>query len=287
MRFPPHALFVLIFGASGFAPVFAAENGQASGKAAYTLFDPVPDDRLRDMVTDRPDTTESPVTVDAGHFQVEASFFDFNRDRSGGVSTETWSWGQMNLKAGLLDRTDIQFVFDSYVRTKTSGAGATSTVSGVSDLTVRLKQNLWGDEGDTRTAFALMPWISAPTGSDGVSADQWQGGLILPVSAKIADGLDLGAMLESDVLWDGAKYYVEWTHSITCGIGLTDDVGMYVEYVGVHDSGSASNYRAYGDAGVTFAARKNLVFDAGVRVGLNAAPTTSASSPASPIATEP
>lgn len=241
----------------------------AADKSQYTLLDPVPADKMREMVTDRPDTTESPISVDAGHFQVEASFLDYNRDRSHGVTGETWSFGQMNLKAGLLDRTDIQFVFDSYVRRRESGAGTTTTASGVSDLTVRLKQNLWGVEGDTRTALAIMPWFSAPTGSDGISADKYQGGLIVPFSVKVSDGVDIGAMLEGDMLWDGAKYYVEWTHSVTCGFALTDDLGMYVEYVGVHDSGTVANYRAYGDIGFTFAVNANLIFDVGTRVGLN------------------
>lgn len=248
----------------------APDGPKGHDKSGYNLFNPVPADLMREMVTDRPDTTESPITVDAGHFQIEASIVDFNRDKSRGVSTETWSFGQVNLKAGLLDRTDIQFVFDSYVRRRTRVAGTTTTVAGVSDLTVRLKQNLWGVDGDTRTACALMPWFSAPTGVDGISAEKYQGGLIAPLSVELADGVGLGAMVQGDILWDGAKYYMEWTHSATFGFAITEDVGMYVEYVGVHDSGTASNYRAYGDVGVTVAANANLVFDTGVRVGLNA-----------------
>lgn len=245
-------------------PVFRSSN-----KEVYTLINPVPKELMREMNTDRPDTTESPVTVDAGHFQVEASFFDYNRDKTGGVKTETWTFGEVNLKAGLFDRTDIQFVFDPYTTEKSTGAGASSTVNGISDLTVRLKQNMWGVEGDSKTAFALMPWVSAPTGSDGLSADKYQGGLIAPLSISVSDRVDLGTMIEADVLWNGAKYYVEWTHSLTCGIKLTEDLGLYVEYVGRNDSGTAGNYRASANTGVTYALNANLVLDAGVRIGLN------------------
>ena len=43
----------------------AAEN-----KHGYNPTNPVPADRLREMTTDRPDSTESPFTVDPGHVQL-------------------------------------------------------------------------------------------------------------------------------------------------------------------------------------------------------------------------
>ena len=53
---------------------------------------------LRELETDRPDATESPVTVDRGHFQLESSFFSFSRDDSAGVRTETWGVAESNIK---------------------------------------------------------------------------------------------------------------------------------------------------------------------------------------------
>lgn len=272
VRLPLFTLSALVAFASGLRAETAAApepTYKSSNKESYTLINPVPKELMREMNTDRPDTTESPITVDAGHFQVEASFFDYNRDKTGGVKTEAWTFGEVNLKAGLFDRTDIQFVFDTYTTAKTTGGGASSTANGMSDLTIRLKQNLWGVESDSKTAFALMPWISAPTGSDGLSADKYQGGLIAPLSIAVSDTVGLGTMIQADVLWDGVKYYVEWTHSLTCGVKLTEDLGLYVEYVGRHDSGTASNYRASGNTGVTYALNANLILDAGVRIGLN------------------
>ncbi len=267
------AAVTLCLGASSAAEAGGAPVVADSGKAQYTLFNPTPKELMRGMNTDRPDSTESPFTVDAGHFQVEASVLDYNRDRSQGVKNETWSFGMMNLKAGLLDRTDIQFVFDSHVNSKTTGAGAGSTANGISDLTVRLKQNLWGNEGDTATAFALMPWISAPTGSGDLSADKYQGGLIAPLAFGITEGVAAAVMLQGDALWDdsASKYYVEWTHTATCGIEVAESLGVFVEYVGQLDSGTTSNYRASANTGITYAVNDNLILDTGVRLGLNRA----------------
>lgn len=244
-----------------------------SNKAHYSLFNPTPKELMREMSTDRPDTTESPITVDAGHCQIEASFLDYNRDQSQGTKTDTWTAGAVNLKVGLLDRTDIQFVFDAHTNAKTTTAGASSTANGISDLTIRLKQNLWGNEGDTRTAFGLMPWISAPTGSDDLSADKYQGGMIAPLAFGITKRVAAAIMLQADALWNdaAAQYYVEWTHTATCGFEITDALGMFTEYVGQNDSGTASNYRASANIGLTYALNDNLILDTGVRLGLNEA----------------
>ena len=53
-------------------------------KSTYNLFNPTPRELMREMSTDRPDQTESPYTVDAGHFQMEMDFVKatFDRDKS-------------------------------------------------------------------------------------------------------------------------------------------------------------------------------------------------------------
>ena len=40
---------------------------------------------MREMSTDRPDKTESPYTVDAGHFQVEMDVLTYSYDRNNGL----------------------------------------------------------------------------------------------------------------------------------------------------------------------------------------------------------
>src|SRR5687768_3054656 len=78
----------------------SAVRGQ--DKSRFTLFNPTPRALMREMSTDRPDTTESPYTVDAGHTQVELSFFDYTRDDSDdGGDFEALSLVPMNLKVGL------------------------------------------------------------------------------------------------------------------------------------------------------------------------------------------
>ena len=220
-------------------------------KSAYHLFHPVSRELLRDLAPDRPDTTESPITVDAGHFQIESSFFDYGHERRAGVKEEVFTFGAVNLKAGLLNNVDLQFVFDSYTEVRTRESGRTETVEGFSDLQFRLKINLWGNDGG-RTAFAFFPFVKVPTGS-ALSNDYVEGGVILPFAIELNDRFSLGLMFETDFVRDeeNGGYEAEFVHTAVLGVGLTDALGAYLEYVGVAGS-SHFDYQASLSAGLTF-----------------------------------
>jgi len=224
----------------------------------YTLFNPTPREEWRELSPDRPDTTESPVTVDAGAWVVEASYFDWRHD--GG--DDTYTFMATNLKVGLTDRIDLQTVFDAYTRVDpATGAGA----EGFSDVTLRLKYNVWGNDGGS-TAFALFPFVKIPTGSE-LSNGEVEGGLILPFSIDLTEGVGLGLMAEIDWVHDGvADYDVEFVHSAVLGFDVTDRLGLFVEYVGV--AGPAP-YQACASSGLTLSITDDFVLDTGVQVGLN------------------
>lgn len=252
-----------------------AEEGNTAAhpsrdKSQFNLFHPTPRDLMRELAPDRPDTTESPITVDAGHFQVETSFFDYTRDTSDGIRTQILTYGSLNLKAGLTNDTDIQFVFDSYAveKSKDLDAEETEEAGSFSDVTVRLKMNLWGNDGG-RTAFAIFPFLEIPTGTE-LSSDHVEGGLILPFSLGINDGLDLGMMMETDAVCntDTGDYELVVVHTVVLGIALADPAGLYLEYVGSAGTGE-QEYLAIFSSGLTFLITPDFQLDAGVRVGLN------------------
>src|SRR5437667_370545 len=57
-------------------------------KSVFNLFNPTPTKHLRGLDTDGPGSTESPYTVDAGHFQVEMTLVGYTSERQsfGGVT---------------------------------------------------------------------------------------------------------------------------------------------------------------------------------------------------------
>ena len=149
-------------GAVNFAS--AAETPASPNKSGYHLFNPTPRVLMREMSTDRPDKTESPYTVDAGHFQIEMDVFTYSYDRYNSerrdVSAESLSIAPVNLKAGLFNNVDLQLVLETYtsVRIHDRDAGTVEKQRGLGDVTPRLKFNLWGNDGG-QTAFAIMPFV--------------------------------------------------------------------------------------------------------------------------------
>ncbi len=250
----------------------AAQQSEAD-KSSYHLFNPTPRHLMRDLSADRPDVTESPITVDAGHVQVELSFLDYRRDdrNSDMTEVEAWTFGATNIKFGLLHNVDLQFVFDAYTDEDTDdkAAGTASSAKGFNDIQFRLKINLWGNDGG-ETAFAVMPFIQLPVGSDELTSDHVEGGLILPFGMELGDGWGLGLMAEVDWVYDtdDGDYDTEFVHTAVLGHEIIGPLGGYVEYVGIISSDGDSDYQSLIGTGLTYALSDDLVLDVGANFGL-------------------
>jgi len=220
----------------------------------------------REMSTDRPDATESPVSVEAGGVQVESSLWAFARDKEGGVTTEAWTLGESNVKFGLASNQDIQFVIRPWISETEKAAGVKSRAEGFGDIDVRYKYNFWGNDGG-KTAMGLMPFVSVPT-QTAVSTGEWEGGLIVPFSVELGEGVGLGLMAEVDRVWDDAGGDHEWqfVHTAVLDFDLTETVGLYLEYIGISGPG---DYQALASGGLTWAQTDNLQWDVGFTAGLN------------------
>ncbi len=236
-------------------------------KSGYTLFNPTPRDQMREMSTDRPDQTESPYTVDAGHWQLELDFANYTEDREAGVHTQALTIAPVNVKLGLTNTTDLQFVFDSYTRERVRAAGSTATTRGWGDVTIRLKQNLWGNDGGD-TALAVMPVVKVPTGETGNG--QVEGGLIVPLAVSLPRGWGMGLMTEVDLLSDsvGDDHHAEWVNTVTFSHDLTEKLGGYVEFASVHSAEHGARWVAQADFGLTYAVSGDIQLDGGCNVGL-------------------
>ncbi len=245
----------------------AAAEPAAVDKSAYHLFKPVPAEQLRELAGDRPDGTESPTTVDAGHIQLEMSLVDYSRDRDAGAETEVVTAGASNLRIGLLENLELQVIFDLYAREEVEvGASPAEVAEGFSDITLRPKLNLWGNEGG-RTALAVMPALKIPTGTP-LSNGEVEGGIIVPFGMDLTDRLGLGLMAEVDWVYDGddGDHDTEFLHTAVLGYDLGERLGVYAEYIGIAGEGA---YQPYLSGGLTFGVSDNAMFDVGAVVGLN------------------
>jgi hypothetical protein len=224
---------------------------------------------MREMSTDRPDKTESPYTVDAGHFQLEMDLANYTADWDRGTNTETWNIAPFNLKVGLLNNVDLQFVFDSYLHERTTGS---RTKSGVGDLTVRTKINFWGNDGG-KTAFGVMPFVSFPTNTAGLGGDSVQGGIIFPLAVELPAGWGMGVMTEMDFLRneEDSGYHAEFVNSVTFSHTIVGELSGYVEFFSVVSTEDAAPWIGTVDVGLTYQLTDNVQLDAGCNFGITRA----------------
>src|SRR3954471_3984147 len=195
---------------------------EPADKSLYNLFNPTPRELMREMSTDRPDKTESPFTVDAGHFQIESDLFVYARDHDtanrANISGDAWSLVTLNLKAGLCNFSDLQVVLFPYshVRNHDRIAGTIGHQSGFGDVLTRLKVNIGGNDG-VNTAGAIMPYVKWPTSQDDLGNRAIEGGVILPVAFELPAGFSGSVMTQFDWLQDVDlhDYHPEFVNTIT------------------------------------------------------------------------
>lgn len=258
------------------AALLCVSGAAASDKSAFHFFNPTPRELLREVDTDRPDTTESPHTVDAGHFQFEFSVADYSYDRRNAAreTTRVWEVAPVNIKIGLLNDTDIQFLLTPYVRERTTDRATDSTtrVDGFGDTTIRVKQNIVGnDEGDF--ALAIVPFITLPTAKRALGAGDVECGLIVPMGFELPNEFSLGLMGEIDILRsaDRSRYVVDFVHTATINRRIAGNLSGFVEYAGFHNLNNDEDYRGSFNCGLIYEFTPDFRLDAGVRVGLTEA----------------
>ena len=261
------AAFLGLCAALPAAPAMADSTTPAASlsdeKAGYHLFRPTPRTLLREMSTDRPDLTESPYTVDAGHAQIEVEAVTLTHDES----VDRTGFMGFLVKMGLTPRTDLQVGFESVHEDWSADADPLTDDTGLSNLTVRLKWNLWGNDGDG-SAGGVMPYVEIPTAEGETSA---AGGLILPVAFPGPWDLGLGAMAQVDVLPDeeGDGHHTEWLLTGTVARDLFGDVGAFLEGTSGHRPRSEGTWTGLVNAGLTWGVTPDFQLDTGARLGVS------------------
>jgi hypothetical protein len=261
--------------AAGVPEAALAQSAAGADKSQYTLFNPVPDDEMRDFNTDRPPKANVPYTVDAGHFQYETDLVNLADQWTGAMPGYTLLAPNPTLKAGVTNNVDLEVNIAPVVgvRSFNSAIGRSVTTWGIGDLFVRTKVNLWGDDGGT-TAFALIPYIKAPTAPPGIGNGAVEGGVIAPLSISLPNDFTLLFNSEIDALKDsvGDGRHANYVNLVTLGHPLVKDVTLYLEFWSDYDADPSQRITQYSfDTAIAWLVRKNLQLDFGADIGLNCA----------------
>lgn len=237
---------------------------QDSTKASFNLFRPTPKKLMRSFATDRPDVTESAYTVDAGHFQLETDLFKSDHSSIEGIKTIQNQYNTFNLKSGVTNTLDLQFIFESFVTEKVIEGSSTKKKSGIGNITLRAKQNLWGNDHG-KTAMAILPFINIPTNSN----SKITGGVILPLALTLSNDWDFGTEVEIDMTnnQSGSGYHINLLASATVSHQLFKNIGFFAENV-ISRENELKSYEYFLNTGLIYEWNEKFEFDTGVYYGL-------------------
>ena len=193
-------LFVLSAAFAITGPARAADNSSDSGAVSgpHTLFNPTPASELREMAPDRPNVTNTPQTIGAGHLQLEEGFFDYVRARSDKLSPyKSFVFGHSNFRLGVLDNLELNLAIDSYdmVWNTDDGSGRSRRQTGIGDTTIGGKWNIWGDDGSDdpwATALAIQPQVKLPSARHSIGNGHTEFVVNVPFSISLIDDFHLG-----------------------------------------------------------------------------------------------
>jgi hypothetical protein len=211
------------------------------------------------IVTDRPDFTESAISVDPGRVQLETGL---TRTEAGEL--QTTNLGEVLVRIGWTDRLELRLGVNSYV----SVDGPDGSDSGFEDSTVGIKLELKrpaGGAGKSVPEIAMLLDTTLPTGTADSSQSGLQPRLILAFGWTLSETLSLGVNFgASYASADDARFF-EGSGSVALGIALSESWGAFVEYYGFHPESSGGESTHFGDTGLTFLISDDFQLD--LRIG--------------------
>jgi hypothetical protein len=256
----------------------AASSAPVTDKSVYSLFHPVPADQMRDMETDRPDRTNTPNTIDAGHVQLESGLSDMTFYRHGSARNNIYASGEEDLRVGVLNQLELSLSTTLFNSMPVASPSSQSSPrhAGVGDLFVGGTLNLWGDDvGDTvwATSVGLQPIIKFPTATREIGNGHFESFFGVPLLVNLPGGFHFGGETivsnERNTADDG--YVTGWQNMFAVDHAVLDKFDIYAEYWTHISSEHHRKAQQSIDTGFTYSLTDAVVLDTGFSFGLNSA----------------
>ena len=206
----------------------------------------------QDIVTDRPDQTESATSIPKGAFQLESGILI----RHNGEELREILAPSNLFRYGLLENLELR-VNHEYIQLKYGSKNISQT--GIGDLQAGFKYQFFNNSG---TELAILSHLSFPSGTAGTfSAGQYGTINRLLIAHEINERIGLGCNLGYDYFDHGVFAY-----TLALGFRLTERVGYYLEAFGdISDGMHSSNM----DTGFTYLLNDTLQLDFSFGTGIN------------------
>jgi hypothetical protein len=220
-----------------------------------------------ELITDRPDQTESPSVVPHKYLQVECGFVIEN-DENNNITLKSVTYDNTLMRYGLLDNFELRFGL-GYLgeKLKMNNAGTWNSTSGFGPLYTGFKVKIAGGKG-IRPECAFLGGLILPfTAGKDFKTKNSAAEFLLAFSNTISDRFSIGYNLGTE--WDGETSVPVYIYSASLGIKIANRLSGFIESYGyLHEKG---NQEHLADTGISWLILNNLQLDVSCGIGLNKA----------------
>jgi hypothetical protein len=227
------------------------------------------DDEEEPLATDRPDFTEASSTVGLGRTQLEFGYTYF-RDDEAGVELRADSYPELLTRVGMFAEWFEFRIAWNYAHERIVAAGLNDNVDGAEDLYLGCKLALFEQDG-WLPELAIVPQMTVPTGARSFTTDEVMPGMNVLYGWDVTESLTFAGSTQGNrALDETGDFFDEYAQSLTVGVSLSEQIGMYNEVFGIFPHGAVeTGPEYYYNGGFTFLVNNNLQFDVRAGWGLN------------------
>ena len=201
-----------------------------------------------ELITDRPDATESSSTVPKKTIQVETGAF-FETFETNGAKTETIGYNTALVRYGVFENFELRLGWNfEEIRTTVGGVKLDNVETGLSPLLAGLKVQIVEEKGLIPQTALLVHMALPFTASDDFRPEttgvDFRFSMGHTLSAKSSLGYNLGAQ------WGDDSSVANYVYTFVYGYSISEKFGSYVEIYG--DMSDANRPNHFWDAGFTY-----------------------------------
>ena len=220
--------------------------------------------KVPDLITDRPDQTESSSVVPHKSLQIETGFVMENYQTDLAIN-KAFAYNTTLLRYGLLKNFELRLGLE-YLgeKSKIKSTETTNTITGLSPLFTGFKIKIAEEEGWKPEIAFLGGLVLGFTSNEYFKPRYSAADIRFAFSHTLSDKLSLGYNLGAE--WDGDTPVPSYFYSVALNASITDKIGVFLESYGLIPEDGATEHLL--DTGLTFLLLPNFQLDVSGGIGI-------------------
>lgn len=213
---------------------------------------------VAELITDRPDATESPNAVPKKSIQLETGGF-YETFKENGTKIKTLGYNTTLIRYGLLENFELRLGWNfEEIRTSVNGVEVDNIQSGFSPLLAGMKVEFVKEKGILPNIGLLVHLMLPFTAGKDYRPDNTGVDFRLAFAHTLTERSGIAYNLGAQ--WGDASSDVEYVYTLAYGYSLLEKLGIYAEIYG--DFTKVDNPDHLWDAGLTYLICDNMQMDA-------------------------